>query len=462
MIEDTEKLFQILKKEILTLHFTEIGLIKIIDSRYLESIFELSEKERKENDHLICLSERTNIFFNFLKKKQIRFYPDQTFFTFFEKFMASYGNPQNFFSILEHYFINGKLSVTLKGESWCNSFILGKGNAREIFKISAQSPFDLGSIDSEDLYRWEKLLKKMHDKYKTQHNINLNYLLDLNWISEFLSEIIESGIPLNENRIKFIFQKLLFGIKSIESIWDVHPKPLVYNDGIRFLLRMFGIHINPRKISYWSLPDLISFFFKKNFGSNYKMLVLIKDEIKANSDGSASDRNDKTEKSKFINGFLIHISDSKLYKLNSIDTEDIEQIQKMLILESKKNKKNDLDGPYQIKETPNYKEKWSKITAFKSIIHKTHRDLSSKYGFLTEIVYIDKTVLKELFQFFLFDVNSKNPLKMFKFIRILNRLKKTEFFYCFPEFPLFKYFKKMGSIRLIRQISPILFDLKEF
>lgn len=464
MINDSENLFRILKKEILALHFTEIGFVKIIDSIYLESILDLleKEKEKKENDHLICLFERAQIFFNFLKKKKIRFYPDQTFFTFFEKFMATYGNPQNFFSIIKSYFINGKLSVTLKNENWYNTFISDEETAGEIFNISAKTPFDLGSIDIEDLYKWEKLLKKIHDKYNTDHNIKLNYLLDLDWISELLNDIIESEIPFNENRIKFIFQKLLFGIKSIELTWDVYPKPLVYNDAIRFFLRILGFHINPRKISYWSLPDLVSFFFKNNFGSNYKMLVLIKDEMNTNSGGSSSDRNEESGKIEKIKGFIINISDSKLYKINTIDMEEIKQIQDLLILDSEKTVDDDLVEHDQIKEISNFKNRWKEITTFKSNIHEIHKKFSSKYGFLTEIIYIDNKLLKELFQFFLFDANSKNPFKMFKFIRILNRLKKTEFFYCFPEFPFFKYFKKMGSIRLIRQISPILFDLKEF
>ncbi|MHA1933325.1 MAG: hypothetical protein ACW96X_12330 [Promethearchaeota archaeon] len=245
------------------------------------------------------------------------------------------------------------------------------------------------------------------------------YLNQIDIISLF-TELINFPVKMKEENLKLLFQKILFGFRSFENHWHLKPRPVVYNNLLRFLIRLFGFNLNLRKISHWAVPELIFNIIRNNLGLNSKILIIISD-ISRFKKLDFSNFTYLEKVAKYL--FILEIENSTLIQIHSVQKED-------LIMEEE-------------------------IESLETIRLK----FSEKYGYLSNIIILDKVLLQNLINNFVFEHSKIAPRSK---IRTLKILKNPKFFYMFPELPPFKLIKKKGTISLIKLLLPIIIDKHEF
>jgi hypothetical protein len=269
---------------------------------------------------------------------------------------------------------------------------------------------------SQDISDKNEIIQLVQDHLQTDKTYYLNQT-DL--ISLF-TEVLNLPVELKVENLSFLFQKIIFGIRSFETHWHLRPKPLIYNTLARFLLRLFGFNLNLRKLSHWAIPDFIFNMIRNNVGLNSKLLLIFTDttQIK-NLDFTTFNYLEKAAK----NLYIIEIENDSLVQIHSLKKEDL---------------------------------------AFKEVVKSLEiirLKLSEKYGYLSNIIILDKLLLQSLIKEFIFEHSKIAPRSK---IRTLKMLRKQKFFYMFPELPIYKLIKKKRSVSFIKLLLPIIIDKHEF
>jgi len=257
------------------------------------------------------------------------------------------------------------------------------------------------------------------NKLKTELNVDNIIYFQMNRILSLLSNFLDLKIPLTKENFKLITQKLIYGYRNFESNWMMYPIPKAYNTVIRFLLRLFGINLNLKKISHWTIPEIFYNSFISYIGLNAQVLIIITDILK-NRRFKLKNGNYLKKACKtvilliFKNGILIKIK----------------QIPKSIIDESDE---NDLSS--------------------------IRLKVSEELGYISAIFNIDESFLKKLISNFIFELNKFNPLKKIKAYR---GIKKDYNFKMDPPLPPYKLIKEKGVLFLFKNILPVLIDKHEF
>jgi hypothetical protein len=292
----------------------------------------------------------------------------------------------------------------------------------------------LGLSESETPYLRLKLLipeeldisNKISDKNEllrlVQQRLQTEKVYWLNQIDmiSLLTDIINLSINLNEANLSLLFQKILFGFRSFEHHWLLKPRPRIYNNLLRFLIRLFGFNLNLRKISHWAIPEFIFNMIRNNLGLNSKVLLIISDI----AESKKRDLNNfKYLEKAARNLFVFEIENNTLVQVHSVKKEE-------LFIE----KENDS-------------------------LEAVRLSFSKKYGHLSNVIVIDKLLLQKVIKNFIFEHSRIAPRSK---IRTLKMFKKPKFFYMFPELPPYKLIKNRRIISLVKLILPILIDKHEF
>ncbi|MFW9780693.1 MAG: hypothetical protein ACFFFB_00205, partial [Candidatus Heimdallarchaeota archaeon] len=85
--------------------------------------------------------------------------------------------------------------------------------------------------------------------------------------------------------------------------------------------------------------------------------------------------------------------------------------------------------------------------------------LSEKYDFISQIIIIDKLLLKNVIEVFVFHHARYAFLSK---IRTVKMFKNPKLFYMFPEIAPYKWVQGKGTISLIKLLLPIFIDKHEF
>jgi len=281
-------------------------------------------------------------------------------------------------------------------------------------RIKLITPNELG-ISTEDINKNE-MVELVQQHLQTEKTYYLNQVD----IISLLTELINFPVKLKEENLKLLFQKILFGFRSFENHWHLNPKPIIYNNLLRFFIRLFGFNINLRKISHWAVPEFIFNIIRNNLGLNSKILLIISDISKFKK-LNLSNFKYLEKAARYL--FVIEIENNTLVQIHLVKKED-------LIIEKE-------------------------IESLESIRLR----FSEKYGYLSNIIILDKLLLQSLIKNFMFEHSKIAPRSK---IRTLKMFKKQKFFYMFPELPPYKLIKKKGPISLIKLLLPIIIDKHEF
>ncbi|MFX1573133.1 MAG: hypothetical protein ACFFB0_10325 [Promethearchaeota archaeon] len=282
------------------------------------------------------------------------------------------------------------------------------------FKFRVMLPLELGIYDID--LNEKETLEIIQEKLNTE-NV---YCVDQNIILFLLSDLIELTVPLKKENLQFLLQKILFGYRSFEKYWDMTPQPVIYNTFVRFMLRLFGLNLNLRKLSHWAIPDLIFNFFETNFGLNSKVLIILTEVDKYKKINFK-----KTDYLKAItdHAILLEIENSTLVNLLPLKKDIIFS-----------------DGIY-------------------NSLDLVRTKVSEEFGVISAIIILDKSIIRNVLKNFVGEHTKLTPLLKLKTLKML---KKPQYFYIYPEIPIYQLIRRKGVLSLLNLLLLIIIDRHEF
>ncbi|MFX0043902.1 MAG: hypothetical protein ACFE8L_13400 [Candidatus Hodarchaeota archaeon] len=254
---------------------------------------------------------------------------------------------------------------------------------------------------------------------KSEFKVDNVIYLNQNDIISFFSELSDLEIPLNKDNVNLIIQKFLYGYRRFEDRWNIAPRPTIYNIFRRFIFRLFGFNLNLKKISHWTIPELLSNSINIYFGLNSKILVFL-----------TNIQNYKNLNLKTIDYLKVASENIFLLEIENSSLTKIIPIKKSNLLSGK------IESPELIR---------SKI--------------SETYGFISSILIIDKYLLMKVLELFVFKLTKFSPIKKLK---VLKLFKQKSYFNMYPELPIYRLFNQKRITSFLRLILPILIDKHEF
>ena len=418
-LDNIAELFNKLQKTIIDKYRIKISLIIIFKAEIINLINNHSVNIEKIGFYNV-LQKLLNFIQEIFTKKLFFLYPEPNIYKFLKNTIEllhgfSLSNIFKFFIELLPLF---DFSFVLNSENVPLIFQVKKLQAKsKISDITFKlwSPKDYG-INLKNLTPYTIINRiKKKDKSKSVYMTNEKSVLSL------LYDIFELQNPDFLDKLQLILQKVLFGFRNFENLWFMTPKPKIYKNFRRFLVRLFGKNLNLKKISHWAIPELIFNKFKTYIGLYSKILVIITDI-----------RNFKKIRSKNKS------SNIKKKPLNSV-----------LLIEIESN---------EIKKVISIKDEYLAFTKIRDL-SKIRTTASKKFGYISAIIKVDKLLLEELFRNFSSQLFNFRPFSKLKIFRLI---EYNVLFDVYPKFPLVKAIKSLKPKALLKSILPILIDKHEF
>ena len=216
-------------------------------------------------------------------------------------------------------------------------------------------------------------------------------------------------VPPSKEKVRLIFQKLLYGIRSYDLYWNMVPKPIISNTLVRFLIRLFGINLNLKKLSHWAIPDFIFGLFDTYIGLNANILIILTEQI------------NKTPNSN--NLMLVRIENGAINKLEYISDKNF----------------------------------LSKVN--RESLESIRLSVSEKFGFITTVFKVDKFLIKAVLSAFLINFHKAS---LFSILKVVKLLKNPKYFQVYPEIPPYTLIKNRRSFFLLKDALSIVIDKHDF
>ena len=216
-------------------------------------------------------------------------------------------------------------------------------------------------------------------------------------------------MPPNKEKLKILFQKLLYGIRSYDSNWSMYPKPRLNNFLLRFLIRLLGVNFNLKKLSHWAIPDFIFDLSDTYLGLIADLLLIL------------TDKTNLKQASTEI--FLVRIENSTIKQFDYINKTELNNKVSQQSLESVK------------------------------------VELSKQFGFISHVLMMDKNLIKTILNVFLIDFHK---ISIISFLKVIKQLKNPRYFQVYPEIPPFISLKKRSSISILKDLLSIFIDKHDF
>ena len=249
--------------------------------------------------------------------------------------------------------------------------------------------------------------KLIQSNFKVEKIVNI----DQNAFLLFLLELFEAEMPPNKEKLKLLFQKVLYGIRSYDLYWNMFPKPKVNNILLRFLIRLLGINLNLKKLSHWAIPDFLFDLGDTYIGLNANLLLVLTDNNKDNS---------KQTSTVLI---LFRIENGSIKKLDHINDQE---------LITKINQQS---------------------------LESVRLVISEQFGFISNVLMVDKHLVKTILNAFLIDFHK---ISIFSLLKVIKLFKNPRYFQLYPKIPPFTLLKKKRSIFLLKDLLSIVIDKHDF
>ncbi|TFG25592.1 MAG: hypothetical protein EU529_00845 [Promethearchaeota archaeon] len=343
-------------------------------------------------------------------------YPEPNIYKFLKKLILFLNGVKlnNVFKFLVEKLAAFNVSIILNSEKLILILKFQKINSGSDLTFQLYTPRNLGiNIDGISKKRLMNLIKFKLKAEKV-------YFFNQNHVISLLSSIFELEFPLKIENLIFILQKVLFGFRSFENHWYMVPRPKIYNPLRRFLIRLFGITLNLKKISHWAIPELIFNSINSNFGLNSKNLLILTNISKYKK--GKTNGLDFLEKV-FRNALLIEIENRRIININPINRKD-------LFINGKSNN----------------------LETIKS-------QISEKYGVVSTVIKIDSLLVNEIINK---SVSNLSKFKPFSKLKVIKMFKNKNFFNIYPEIPPYKLMMGKRIKSLTKLILRVFIDKHEF
>ncbi|MHA1721163.1 MAG: hypothetical protein DRO88_07335 [Promethearchaeia archaeon] len=439
-MENVDQIFNILRVWVKKTHNVDIGNIRIIPYNLLNdfgSIFKKYSELKPGYGFLEMIGEYIDVIVLNHNQNLLKCYPSSPLFDFFSKLDENFVGFSyfNIMSAIREYLPNIKLTMTFKMKD--NSTFLSY-----FVKISkSKINFELITIPESILSEKNptKQEKKLFKLLKKDCNTNLNLIFQLKEIEILLNEIINTPFPIQKERLILIEEKFINFYRSIGNSWNMDPKPYIYNNSFRFWIYLFGFYINPRKLSFWSLPSIMQSFLSMFFSLTGEILFLKSDKfLELNNIDSKNN----------ITGYIFSMNDGIIEKIKSIRRNELFNFFKAIKVRNDEKTKEDNNKKYEYDKS--------------KVLSQIRDEFSNEFTFVSSVIWLNNTMISKLFSILLLDFHRASRFSGRKIVRILSLFRKNKYFSVFPENPLYKSIKKQNSLQLLKRTAPIFTDLHEF
>ncbi|MGM0470120.1 MAG: hypothetical protein ACQERB_15075, partial [Promethearchaeati archaeon] len=271
-LKETRAFFNKLQEEIFKKHRIRVSHMRVFKKKAIEilNLYVKDIEQRSLEDSLTNIFSiiekiiRNQLFFIFPKTNVINFFEeltqisDHNFLSNGFKFIKQILPPFNYAFLIR----SGKSSFILRIEN--------KEKKSSENKLDLQIfPAELFNIDFSGDNEID-LLKSLYLQLK----VDFIFLFELKHILTLLSNIFELQHPIGLDKIKLLFQKFLFGLRSYETYWFKYPKPISYNPILRYFLKLLGFNIYLKKLSHWEIPEFLFSLFYNRLGLKNRILIL--------------------------------------------------------------------------------------------------------------------------------------------------------------------------------------------
>lgn len=408
-LDEIELLFQKLQTFILKEHGVKISCIRVLRKRGIDLINSHCENLKKFTTYefiesmleLIQVVFENDLFFIHPEPNVLRFFQQAINFLgglHLSKAFVSFSNFLNSFNTL--VIINSPyLPIALKLKKETNT--LYKSNLDINLTLLESEKYNFNNKTNE------ADLQRIQADFDVENIVFLNQTL----ILQFLTEVFELEIPPDKEKLILLLQKTLFGIRTYDLNWSMFPKPKINNILFRFIIRLFGMNINLKKLSHWAIPNFLFDLCATYIGLNAKILLVLTSETKNNSKLTSTEN------------FLLWVENGSIKQLEHINAPE---------LIAKINQQS---------------------------LKSVRLDISEQYGFISSIFVVDKILIKELLNSFLLDFHK---ISIFSLLKIVKLLKNPKYFQLYPEIPPYILLKKKRSIFFLKDLMSIFIDKHEF
>ena len=418
-LTSVETIYERITEKLLKKKNLRVSSIRLIKESAIKFINEY-HADLSELPIAILIRNALDVMQKIFEENLFSIYPEPKILKNIKEFILFF-NPiklKEIFQLIYNFLPEFNLSFILGSERLMIILCLQKkvlsSQAEPYLDIKIVSPNELG-INLTELSKTEML----NTVRNLVHSEKVYYLEQTDMIS-FLTEIFPLSVNLRDENIQLFLQKILFIYRSYNTRWEMSPKPIGYNNLLRFLLRILGFNLNLRKLSHWAIPDFFSNVVGKNFGLKFKLILILTNERHfKNLKISQSDYLEKTIQSIL----LIEVENKSITKISSLKKEEI-------IINDASN---------------SLKSMWLKS--------------SKKNGFISSIIILDIYLIESLVRNFLFD---HYRFGLFSKLKILKMIKNKKYFSMFPELPIYKMIQTKGVFSLLKLLLPIFIDKHEF
>lgn len=408
-LNDKANLFNKLQSFFLKEHGIKISCMRIIRKRGVDLINSHCENLTKFNtfDFFISLLDLIQIS---LENDLFSIHPEPNFLRFFKECITFL----NGLELSKIFMFFDSLSPSFNTLLIMNSTrfpIALKLKKENMQTLNSEIDIKLTLLESEKYNLDTTTNKAGFSLIKSDFNVEKIVIFNQNPFLLFFSELFEAEIPPNSEKFKLLLQKVLYGIRSYDLNWSMFPKPKIINFLLRFLIRLFGLNINLKKLSHWAIPDFLFDLGTTFIGLNAKILLVLTDKNKNNSIQTPTEL------------LLFRIENGVIKKLEYINDQE-------LITEI--NQKS---------------------------LESVRLIISEQYGFISNVLRVDKHLIKKIIENFIIDFHK---ISIFSLLKIFKLLKNPQYFQLNPEIPLYSLLKKKRSISFLKDLLSIVIDKHEF
>jgi len=408
-LDDREKLFNKLQSFILKEHGIKISCMRLIRKRGVDLINSHCGNLNKFTIYEFIVSILDLIHIS-LERNLFSIYPEPNFLRFFKNCITFLNGLRlsNLFAFFESLLPSFNTLIIMNSTHLPIALKIKKINNKSYFP---EMDIKLKLLESEKYNLNSKPLIPDFKLIQSDFNVDKIVNIDQNPFLLFLSELFEAEIPPNREKLKLLFQKVLYGIRSYDLNWRMFPRPKINNILLRFLIRLLGINLNLKKLSHWAIPDFLFDLGATYIGLNANFLLVLTDKNRNNS---------KQTSTKLI---LFRIENGSIKKLDYINNQEIITKIKQQSLES------------------------------------VRLILSEQFGFISNVLMVDKHLIKTILNAFLIDFHK---ISIFTLLKVIKLLKNPRYFQLYPEIPPYTLLKKKSGISFLKNLLSIVIDKHEF
>ncbi|WP_457558816.1 hypothetical protein [Candidatus Harpocratesius sp.] len=447
--EKFDEIFPIIKKN----YNLNIGNIHIYSNNFIEELFSIfSHTTSQQLDFIEVIVKYSLLFIqarNRNNKEKIFFecFPETDFTRFIDginetfDFILEDSKSQlenTLISFIKNCIPRKKFSLSIQSSTKVIAYLVDSRNPSILIKYLPLNPslLDKHIKNNKSKLEYLKFLKK---KYHTP----INFIFDLAPILKNIEMFIQSPFPVSLYRLDIIFQSLIKNYRSYGFEWLMHPSPLIMNEQFRYWQYAFKIPLNIRKLAYWNIPRFVIANVFENIGVEGKILAIFGDNFHILNHSN----NFSVQENYF--GLLWSIKTNKIQSVSFISADSIKELsQKSHQIYSKKNMKK--------------KQNTEHCKTIKQFSQQLQLNLYPKFGYIHTIYWISTDLIRTFMQTLRFDIFSSNLMYWLKLKRMLKKFKDLDNFYVYPNTLLYNLLLHEKSGSFLKEILPILVELREF